>query len=285
MEIHDHVKFYKLHGSGNDFIIIPMEKNKLNLNTNEMSHWAKKLCTRKFSVGADGLIFLTKKGLSVDNASYKWHFYNSDGSRAEMCGNGSRCAARLAYELDYAPEEHIFETDAGPIYAHVYPGQHLVRVQLTKPFDLNMNISLDIDNKNYIVHFVNSGVPHTVVFDENVEELDVKLLGKKIRFHKRFAPKGTNVNFVKVKGKNSLYLRTYERGVEDETYACGTGAAASAYIAYKKGLVKDTEVSVTTSGGEELIITIKDNTLYLTGGATLVYQGILNSKEIFSSKF
>lgn len=280
MEIHNALKFYKLHGSGNDFIILFMEENDLTLDSNEMSNWAKKLCMRKFSVGADGLIFLTKKGVSLDGASYKWHFYNSDGSRAEMCGNGSRCAARLAYELGLAPEQHLFETDAGPISAHVYPQENLVKVQLTNPFDLKMDLSIDIGQKSFLVHFVNTGVPHTVFFDEDVKKLDVRLLGREIRFHKKFAPKGTNVNFVELKGKNNLFLRTYERGVEDETYACGTGAAASAYIAYKRGLVKEKEIEVITSGGEKLTITIEDDTLYLTGGATLVYQGKLNLSEI-----
>ncbi len=280
MDIQNNIIFYKMHGSGNDFVIIPPENN-FSLDYPTMSLWAKTICTRGFSVGADGLIFLTKKGIKNPLASYKWHFYNSDGSRAEMCGNGSRCAARLACELKIAPPLHVFETDAGPIKAEVSIKEKVVKVQLTPPTNLTLEKEIQIDGKKYKIHHVNTGVPHTVLFFENTRTLDIDHIGKQIRFHKEFEPNGTNVNLVEKIGDNHLYIRTYERGVEGETYACGTGAAACAYIAIKLGLVEMKEINITTSGGENLqVSTDGSDNLYLTGNAVLVYKGELNLKEL-----
>jgi diaminopimelate epimerase len=281
MEFDRDILFYKMHGSGNDFVLIPFDQG-LDINLKTMSKWAKTICTRKFSVGADGLIFLTKKGIKDPSASYKWHFYNSDGSRAEMCGNGSRCAARLAYELGLAPAHHIFETDAGSIKAEVLPEKNRVKVQLTPPTNYKPRIEIDIDGKDkYLAHYVNTGVPHAVLFFEDTKEIDINYLGRKIRFHETFKPEGTNVNFVQIREGNHLFIRTYERGVEGETYACGTGAAASAYIAKKIGYIKTNEIDITTSGGENLLISLDENdNIYLTGNAVFVFEGKLNLREL-----
>ncbi len=268
------VDFYKLQGSGNDFVVILKDNIKLSLSYSDMSNWAKKICKRCFGVGADGLIFLEKD----DVYSYRWHFYNSDGSRAEMCGNGSRCVAWLAYNLGIAEKVHKFATDAGPIKAEVFPADDSVNVQLTSPKDLRLDIEIGLPVAGLKVHFVNTGVPHVVIFTEE-EDIDVCKLGKSIRFHSMFSPDGTNVNFVKVKEKGLLFVRTYERGVEKETYACGTGASASVFIANALGLC-DKRVKVVTSGGEELFISIEGKDIFLKGKVCFIYQGKLNLRGL-----
>ncbi len=157
----------------------------------------------------------------------------------------------------------------------------MVKVQLTKPKDFKQDIEIEIQGETHRVQYVNTGVPHAILFLEDVKNLDVQNIGAKVRFHEKFKPSGTNVNFVSISRDGKLHLRTYERGVEAETYACGTGAAASAYVAHKLGYTNKNEVPVITSGGEKLTITIGEkDTLYLTGGATLVYEGKLNPHEI-----
>jgi diaminopimelate epimerase len=272
------VPFYKMHGSGNDFVLI--DNRALNLPVEGMEMWARKICRRAFGVGADGLIFLDSPPADRSGVDYIWHFYNADGSRAEMCGNGSRCAAFLAYELGMAPARHVLGTDAGPIRAHVLEDQSKVRVQLTPPRDMKTSIDLDIENTPPCsVHFVNTGVPHCVVITEDASSVDVPVLGRALRFHPFFAPAGTNVNFIQVNDPEHLFLRTYERGVEGETYACGTGAAASSAITHALGLTS-AHVHVTTSGGEHLEITLNNGEIHLQGNATLVFKGELSLRSL-----
>ena len=268
------VQFFKMQGSGNDFILF--DNRKLKLQPDMMGLWAKKLCPRAFAIGADGMIFLDAP--DEESIDYRWHFFNSDGSRAEMCGNGSRCAARLAYELGMAPKRHVFGTDAGPIQAEVLENDQ-VKVQLTPHQDLQLNLSLTLDDQTKLdVHFVNTGVPHAVVITDSLQKVDVKKLGRDIRFHTRFSPAGTNVNFIEIKNSEEIFLRTYERGVENETYACGTGAAASVVVSNKLGLVKNS-VQVTTTGGEILRIILEEDKVFLQGKAVLVYEGQVFLKQ------
>lgn len=265
------ITFYKLQGSGNDFVILI--NDELKVPTKEMPLWARRICPRAFSVGADGLIFLERTNLT--GLDYVWHFFNADGSKAEMCGNGSRCAAKLAYLTGLAPRQHTFGTDAGPIRAEVKENGNLVKVQLTPYKDLELNISLPLKDQKITVHFVNTGVPHTIFFSEHLEQEDLSTLGPAIRWHKSFAPHGTNVNVVQLAGADLLLLRTYERGVEDETFACGTGAVAAALIANKLGLVNE-KVKVITSGKEKLTVFLEETQIFLQGQAVLIYQGHLN---------
>ncbi|WP_022663198.1 diaminopimelate epimerase [Paucidesulfovibrio longus] len=269
------VPFFKMQGCGNDFVAI--DNREVRVPESVMSAWAKKVCARAFGVAADGIFFLENapKGSGLD---YRWHFYNNDGSRAEMCGNASRCAAKLAHAVGLAPEEHVFGTDAGPIKAQVFTeGENagLVRVQLTKPKKLTLNAALRFKDDEFTVHSVDTGVPHAVVLVKNAAAVDVQTIGSVIRFHEHFQPAGTNVNFVQVTGPDSLICRTYERGVEAETYACGTGAVASQVVANSLGLTGP-EVKVTTSGGEILGVILEDGKPYLQGAATLVFTGTLN---------
>lgn len=271
----DSVVFYKMQGSGNDFILI--ENKELGLPENLMSAWAAKLCPRAFAVGADGLIFLGES--AKPGVDYKWDFFNSDGSRAEMCGNGSRCAARLAYQLGIAGQDHVFDTDAGSIEARIID-DNSVRVQLPPVKETKLNLSISFrTEENCVLHFANTGVPHCVVICEDVNAVDVLSLGRAIRNHAQFAPQGANVNFIQVIGNDQMLLRTYERGVENETYACGTGAAASAVVAFKLGLCSS-DVRLTTSGGEVLGILIENDKIFLSGKTIFVYKGELNPSEL-----
>lgn len=270
------VPFFKMHGSGNDFVLI--DNRKLALPRAQMALWAQKICARAFGVGADGLIFLQQAPAGVD-ADYIWHFYNADGSRAEMCGNGSRCAARLASQIGLADRRHVLGTDAGPIRAEVRGDSNLVKVQLTPPTDLKLGATLSVDGKDYEVHFVNTGVPHAVIISDDVSALDVVKLGRAVRHHEHFAPAGTNVNFIQVRSSSKLLLRTYERGVEGETFACGTGAAASAMVAHEQGLA-DESVELTTSGGEVLQIHMENDTLFLEGPAVMTFSGEMFTESL-----
>lgn len=263
-----------MHGCGNDFVFI--DNRNGGIPRAVMSEWAVQICNRKLGVGADGLVFLenTPPERAAEKVDYIWHFYNADGSRGEMCGNASRCASWLAMDLGMAGPEHILGTDAGPVRARVDYNAHASTVELTPPHDMVLNTQLDVSGERMTVHFVNTGVPHAVLFVPDNSAVDVDSLGRALRQHPHFAPAGTNVNFVTVRDKNALLLRTYERGVEGETLACGTGAAASVVVAHSLGLTSD-DVSVTTSGGEVLGIRLRDGAVFLSGAATRVFRGNL----------
>lgn len=267
------VPFYKMQGCGNDFVII--DNRELGVPESAMADWAKAICARAFGVYADGLFFLEE---SDDPAlDYRWHFYNSDGSRAEMCGNASRCVGKLAHAIGLAPAEHVFGTDAGPIKAKVLldgPDAGRVKVQLTPPHSTATDIVLDVDGQPLTVHFTDTGVPHAVVFVGDAKSVDIMDFGPKLRYHDHFAPAGTNVNIAQVVDENTILLRTYERGVEAETYACGTGAAATQLLANRLGLTAD-HADLTTSGGEVLTVFLEGGNVYLQGAAELIFQGDL----------
>jgi diaminopimelate epimerase len=268
------IAFFKMSGSGNDFILI--DNRAATVPRDLGSELARSICRRKVSVGADGLI-LIETDKEVD---FSWRFFNADGSSAEMCGNGGRCAARLACLLGICGPRLSFRTLAGIVQAEVMGSR--VKLQITSPHDLRLDEALDLDGLADPLHSVNTGVPHAVFLmdrTENLETRDIVNLGRKVRFHPRFAPAGTNVNFVVVLGPQSLAIRTYERGVEDETLACGTGAVAAALVAAAKQLVKP-PVSVQTRSGE--ILTIHFNAendlaslVFLEGETTVIYRGKL----------
>ena len=232
-------------GSGNDFILI--DHRKPFLKEDGLKDFIRKACRRRISVGADGLILIEPS----KKADFKWRFYNADGSEAEMCGNGGRCVARFAYLKGIAGPSLTFETLAGILSAQVI-GER-VKLELTKPFGLKLDETLLLDGEEKIFSSINTGVPHAVLFVEDLEALDILRLGRAIRYHSAFAPNGTNADFVRLEKNSQLSVRTYERGVEDETLACGTGVVASALIAGFKGMVKS-PVSVRTMGGEVLLV-------------------------------
>ena len=265
------IEFYKMSGSGNDFIII--DNRDLSLNVGDLPAFARKICARKISVGADGL-FLIEPSQTAD---FKWQFFNSDGSMAEMCGNGSRCVARYAYLKGIAPNKMSFETLAGIISAEV--NNDVVKVKLTDPSPVKSIANLIFDDCQFALYTVDTGVPHAVTFVDNPEACNVFEWGRKIRRHEFFQPRGTNANFATIIDRHKMRVRTYERGVEDETLACGTGVVASVLSAASKGLV-ETPVDVIVQSGEMLRIYFakKDDRfceIYLEGSVKIVYSGLL----------
>jgi len=256
-------------GTGNDFIIIDNRDGTWDHLVTPA--FVRAVCRRRVSVGADGVIFIQKSA----SHDFSWQFFNADGSRAEMCGNGARCAARYAVLQGIAGRRLCFETLAGPIHAEVYGTR--VKTQLTRPGTPELNIPLEINGTTHVFHSVNTGVPHAVCFTENIAAVPVATLGRAVRFHPRFQPAGTNVNFVACRGADMLEIRTYERGVEDETLACGTGSVAAALIALTLGKVS-TPVSIKTAGGDILRVHTTSTTppftdVYLEGETTVAYTG------------
>lgn len=270
------IPFTKMSGTGNDFIII--DHRQPFLATADLPEFARLVCRHKFSAGADGLILIEED----ESEDFRWQFFNADGSRAEMCGNGARCAARFAYRLGIVQETMHFRTAAGVIAAEIVGDG--VKIKLTSPTDLQMERSLDLGTLSKRVYSVNTGVPHVVCFVDDLASVPVAEWGRVIRYHEEYQPAGTNVNFVRVMN-GGLAVRTYERGVEGETMACGTGAVASALIATKIGLAQS-PVRVTTSGGDELLIHLQGQgdaempAVYLEGPAKLIYDGQLQAEAL-----
>lgn len=279
MNIEFPISFAKMSGTGNDFIVID-HRRPLIPDTADQAEFVRKVCRRMFSVGADGLIFIE----SSETADFSWRFYNGDGSIAEMCGNGARCAARFAYARGIAGKTMKFETLAGIIEAEILDDDS-VSLLMTTPEDYRKGLSVELDGDEYGVDFMNSGVPHAVLFMENEGDIAVQEWGKYVRFHELFQPAGTNVNFVQDLKEKGIRVRTYERGVEDETMACGTGAVASAIFAAERG-VCSSPVRVTTSGGEQLkiVFDLQDNghaeNVYLQGPARIIYIGQLTAEAL-----
>ncbi|RUM87016.1 MAG: diaminopimelate epimerase [Thermodesulfatator sp.] len=269
----ENFSFVKMQASGNDFILI--NNFSREISAEEGRELARRLCRRRLSVGADGLILLEPP---EDPAhAFRWRFFNADGSEAEMCGNGGRCAARFAVEEGLARARLSFETLAGVIRAEVQGSR--VKVTLTPPQGLALRMELWVGERPLTVHFVNTGVPHAVVLVEHLEEVPLESLGPLLRRHERFSPAGTNVNFVKILSDREIALRTYERGVEGETLACGTGAAASALISTELGRTHF-PVRVHTRGGEVLTIHREGETLLLEGETRRLYRGLLHREAL-----
>ncbi len=265
------ISFFKMSGSGNDFIII--DNLSLSLKIIDLPAFVRKVCQRKVSVGADGLFLIEPS----EAADFKWQFFNSDGSVAEMCGNGSRCVARFAFENGIAGRTMSFETLAGIINAEVF--DDTVKVRLTDPTPVQLARKIELDGRECQVDFVDTGVPHAVCFVDDLADCAVFEQGRKIRRHEFFQPRGTNADFSFVVDRQQMNVRTYERGVEDETLACGTGVVASVLAAASRNLV-DSPVSVTVRSGETLRVYFtrredRFEEIYLEGKVKMVYQGLL----------
>lgn len=243
------VPFVKMSGAGNDFILID---NRRRYIFGTLGKAAVKLCDRKHSIGGDGLILLERSR----TADIRMRILNPDGSEAEMCGNGVRALAKFAHAHKITKSKLSIETIAGLITAEVKGD--IVKARLSEPKDLKLGFTVDVDGQPQRLNFVNTGVPHVVKVVDAIENEDVEALGRRIRRHEHFAPRGTNVNFIQFNGGNTIRVATYERGVEAETLACGTGSTASALVAASlKGLTSP--VSVKTAGGETLKVHFKKN--------------------------
>jgi diaminopimelate epimerase len=269
------IPFFKMHGGGNDFVLIDHRERFIPVP--DQPRLAQRLCACKTGVGADGLILLENSG----QADLGWRFYNADGSEAEMCGNGARCAARFAVLNALAKPRLTLETLAGVV--HVEVQDRVARVRLTGVGEVRLHLDIPVDDLTLHGHFMKVGVPHAVVPVENLEVLPVKDWGRAVRYHPLFQPAGTNCNFVAVTGPHALMLRTYERGVEDETLACGTGAVAAALISARLGKVSS-PVLVYTRGGEVLTVSFQEiggtlSEVFLEGEALVVYEGELWMEE------
>ncbi|MBN1901806.1 diaminopimelate epimerase [Candidatus Sumerlaeota bacterium] len=262
-------KFWKLSGAGNDFVAF--DNRSGSIPEQAKSQWARELCQRGHSIGADGILFIEPSA----NACFFMRIFMPDGSEAEACGNASRCIVLLAMELGIASSDLSFETPAG-IYKAMVKG-NLVKVSMTDPRDIRLNITVPDAAPSGLIHYIDAGVPHVVMFVEELEKLDIMGTGKLLRRHPLFQPRGTNVNFVKIQNPGNLQIRTYERGVENETLACGTGSVASAVIAGISGKAVS-PVQIHTRGGMTNIVhfVLKDSQpkhVMLEGEARIVFRG------------
>lgn len=277
MNVNFPVSITKMSGAGNDFIIV--DHRSLFIPEALQPQFTQQICRRRFSAGADGLILLEDS----ETEDFRWQFYNRDGSRAEMCGNGARCAARFAYQHGISGRRMRFMTDAGIIEAEVIGEQEHVSIRMTDPVGYRNGFLVPLGGSEREVFFMNTGVPHAVVFVES-EEAPVQEWGRSLRFHGQFEPAGTNANFVKILEDGNLFVRTYERGVEEETMACGTGVVASAIVAALQK-VSESPVTVTTTGGEQLTVQFQLHgdqveDVYLQGAARIIYEGKLSAEAL-----
>jgi diaminopimelate epimerase len=282
----DFMEFYKMQGAGNDFIII--NNIELNIPVEKLPIIAKRLCQRKVSIGADGFMVVDYPD---GDADFKMRFYNQDGSIGEMCGNGARCISRYAFLNKIVGRKMSFETVAGVVYSKVLEGR-LVKVLLNKPEVIKLYNDIKIDDKNYEYSYIelgNPGLPHAVVEYnfKQADEKDLRKVGSKIRYYHGF-PKGANVNFFEVLNENTVSVKTFERGVEDFTLACGTGAASTAVALILKGYLKSNRVKVIVAGGELRIeVERKENKidkLYLIGDTNIVAIGKVMDEDLSFSE-
>ena len=267
------VRFWKLEGAGNDFLGLDGRAGDFKLKRQQIAD----LCDRRRGVGADGVLVVEKP--KVRGADFRMRYYNSDGGEAEMCGNGARCFALLARAVSGRKGNVLrIQTQAGLVTLQIR-GQE-VQVSMTEPTKLRLGRKLVVAGRKLAVDFLNTGVPHAVLFVRSVRSIDVAKQGRAIRYHSAFAPSGTNVNFVEIGRGNRIHVRTYERGVEGETLACGTGVVASSILSnLRRGL--RSPILVTTRGGDHLrvgfsMVNGQARKVTLQGLARIVYTGVIH---------
>lgn len=263
------LNFTKMNGAGNDFILLDNRAAAIRLAPDQII----RLCDRHRGVGADGLLMLVP--CTSGKAAWAWNFFNSDGSTGEMCGNGARCFARFVQRTVGLQGDFTFETEAGVIAAS-FQGER-VTVNLTKPRDLRLEEEVELSTGTETIHSLNTGVPHAVLYVPDADKAMVQSLGSEIRRHAHFGSRGTNVNFVQLLGPNHIRVRTFERGVEGETLACGTGVSAAAMISARVHNFTS-PVKVQVQGGDTLEVGFSDNggdfeDVRLTGPADFVFEG------------
>ena len=265
------ISFWKMNGAGNDFVVLDNREHRYALDNAAIAH----LCDRHRGVGADGLLAVEP---AEHGADYRMRYFNADGGEAEMCGNGARCFARFVnYLSGFSLEKVTFETPAGVIGATFHDTD--VQIKMSEPTGLQQDLTLDVAGTELSVHSINTGVPHAVVFVGDIAEVPVKEWGAALRHHATFAPKGTNANFVHRLGTSHIAIRTYERGVEDETLACGTGTVACAILHHLR-TGHPAPISVEVRSGDTLKINFTQEgdsfkNVTLTGPAEIVFSGTL----------
>lgn len=277
------MKFWKMNGAGNDFLVL----NNLeeHLPVEQLPEIARTLCERRLSIGADGLMVVDAPR---EGGDYRMLFYNSDGSVGEMCGNGARCICRYGYENGLAGETQTVETTAGIVTGRRID-RRLYRVRLNDPTTIKLDAAVEVDGVRYACSYVelgNPGLPHAVVPYHNLKNADeneLRELGRAIRWHSSF-PKGANVNFYEMAGEDHIFERTFERGVEDFTYACGTGTGSLVAVLTLQGKVSGHGVRVDMTGGQLLIDAEREGShitaLYLTGPTNVVCKGEVTDEDL-----
>jgi len=263
------MRFYKLSGSGNDFVLIDDRLRKLGPNFPRL---VPELCARRTGIGADGVLVLEP----AEGYDFRMRYFNADGGEVEFCGNGARCSAYMARRLGLAGDSMCFLAGDGPHRAEV--SGNGVKLSMSDPKDISLSFLLEVEGRGYAASFADTGVPHVVVQVGDVESFDVVGVGSRIRHHQCYQPRGTNANFIEILDGASLKIRTYERGVEDETLACGTGCTAAAVVSALRGLVRP-PVACLTRGGEVLTVHFeiqdqKVSRVYLEGQVRLVFEGL-----------
>jgi len=264
------IQFTKMNGAGNDFVLLDNRAGELQLTADDVI----RICDRHRGVGADGILVLER---AENGADFRMRYYNADGGEAEMCGNGARCFARFASRIAGPMQKLSFETPAGVIGAAL-EGE-LVSLQMSDPKDLRLALDLDLEGEQLRASYINSGVPHVVVSVSDLRAVDVQKIGSLIRYHQSFAPKGANANFIEKRGAREISIRTYERGVEAETLACGTGVVASALVFSTIENV-DGPITVQVRGGDKLKVNFSRKVdqftgVILTGPAEFVFDGTI----------
>ena len=264
------LRFTKMNGAGNDFVLIDNRAGEVNLTPRQIA----RICDRHRGVGADGILLLEP---ARNGADFRMRYYNRDGGEAEMCGNGARCFARFVERETGAGERISFETPAGVIGAQLQGD--VVRLTMSEPRDERFDLKISAGVRSWRGHFINSGVPHVVVPVPSVEKVDVNGDGAMIRHHPMFAPAGANANFLEKRGPRAIAIRTYERGVENETLACGTGVVASALVFAATEKING-PITVEVRGGSKLSVDFRreGNRFYnvtLTGPAEFVFEGTI----------
>ena len=277
------MKFWKMNGAGNDFLVLNNLEEHLPLDS--FPQIARVLCERHLSIGADGLMVVDAP---TDGGDYKMRFYNSDGSIGEMCGNGARCICRYGYENGLAGETQTIETTAGVVTGKRID-RRLYRVRLNDPTTIRLDAAVEIGGVKYPCSYVelgNPGLPHAVVPYANLKDADeseLRELGRAIR-HYPAIPKGANVNLYEITGEDAVFERTFERGVEDFTYACGTGTGSVVAVLTLQGKVSGRGVKVDQSGGQLIIdadrVQSRIASLYLTGPTNIVCKGEVTDEDL-----
>ena len=270
------MRFTKMNGAGNDFLILDAKREPLPMQS--LPAIAKTLCDRRRSLGADGLMVVTE----ADDADFAMLFFNPDGTMGEMCGNGARCICRYGFENGYCGETQTVRTTAGIVTGERIDRRNY-RIRLPDPSELTLYLQLSVNRRNYTCAYVvlgDPGIPHAVVEYPGLARADENRLfelGRAFRYHPSF-PKGANVNFFALTGKDEVLLKTYERGVEDFTYACGTGTGSVAAALYAQNRISGRNVRFTMQGGVLTMDT--ENGLYLTGATKLVAVGEIKDEDL-----
>lgn len=270
------VEFTKMNGAGNDFIVL--DNRFYYFSNEELQELARQYCPRRTGIGADGLLVLQP----ADDAKhdYRMKYYNADSSLGTMCGNGARCLAAFAKSGGIGGDIFLFESDAGVYKADVTEGQPVrIYVRAPKAEQLEVVRKPELDSRITGCHFIWTGTEHVVCESRDVNTVDVDALGQSLRYHQAFAPTGANVNFIEPIDARTLRVRTFEKGVEAETLACGTGAIASAVIAYNKGIILENEIAIQMKGGD-LRVGFHDveghiDDVWLEGPTAFVYRGTI----------